>query len=100
MSGMTTIDGVGTGRKLAAHEARVPLWCGQQPLGDGGSYTVFGTCGNGLDARPSAKDAGDPRGAVHVGRYASAIVVGAGISGASAALTLRRQGIDVTLYDA
>ena len=33
-------------------------------------------------------------------RYSSVIVVGAGISGASTALALRRRGIDVTLYDA
>jgi glycine/D-amino acid oxidase-like deaminating enzyme len=35
-----------------------------------------------------------------VARYSTAIVVGAGIGGASTALALRRQGIDVTLYDA
>jgi glycine/D-amino acid oxidase-like deaminating enzyme len=33
-------------------------------------------------------------------RYSSAVVVGAGIAGASTALALRRRGIDVTLYDA
>ncbi len=35
-----------------------------------------------------------------MGRYSTAVVVGAGIAGASAALNLRRRGIDVTLYDA
>jgi glycine/D-amino acid oxidase-like deaminating enzyme len=35
-----------------------------------------------------------------VARYTSAVVVGAGIGGASTALALRRRGIDVTLYDA
>jgi glycine/D-amino acid oxidase-like deaminating enzyme len=35
-----------------------------------------------------------------VARYSSAIVVGAGIAGASTALSLRRRGIEVTLYDA
>jgi glycine/D-amino acid oxidase-like deaminating enzyme len=35
-----------------------------------------------------------------LGRYASVIVVGGGIAGASAALSLQRRGLDVTLYDA